>query len=69
MTPAMVKKAVRLINGHALVEVSGGITLQNICAMAAARPDRISVGALTHSAPAAAMSLELEPARRGRRHR
>jgi nicotinate-nucleotide pyrophosphorylase (carboxylating) len=62
MTPAMVKKAVRMINKHALVEVSGGITLHNVRAMAAAGPDRISIGALTHSAPAAAMSLELEAA-------
>jgi nicotinate-nucleotide pyrophosphorylase (carboxylating) len=62
MTPVMVKKAVRMINGRALVEVSGGITLNNVRAMAAAGPDRISIGALTHSAPAAAMTLELEPA-------
>ena len=61
MTPVMVKKAVRMINGRALVEVSGGITLKNVRAMAAAGPDRISIGALTHSAPAAAMTLELEP--------
>jgi len=61
MTPPMVKKAVRMINRRALVEVSGGITLKNARAMAQAGPDRISIGALTHSAPAAAMSLELEP--------
>ena len=61
MTPSMVKKAVQLIRGRALVEVSGGITLKNVRAMAAAGPDRISIGALTHSAPAATMSLELEP--------
>jgi nicotinate-nucleotide pyrophosphorylase (carboxylating) len=62
MTPAMVRKAVLMVRGRALVEVSGGITLKNVRAMAAAGPDRISIGALTHSAPAAAMSLELEPA-------
>lgn len=61
MTPAMVKNAVQLINGRALVEVSGGITLKNVRSMAAAGPDRISIGALTHSAPAATMSLELTP--------
>ena len=60
MTPAMVKKAVRLIKKRALVEVSGGVTLKNIRAMAAAGADRISVGALTHSAPAATISLEFE---------
>jgi nicotinate-nucleotide pyrophosphorylase (carboxylating) len=64
MTPATVRQAVRLIKGRALVEVSGGITLKNVRAMAAAGPDRISIGALTHSAPAATLSLMLEPRRR-----
>ncbi|WP_455378214.1 carboxylating nicotinate-nucleotide diphosphorylase [Petrachloros mirabilis] len=67
MTPAMLKRAVRLIKGRALVEVSGGITLENVRAMAAAGPDRISIGALTHSAAAAAMSLELTPLGRERK--
>jgi nicotinate-nucleotide pyrophosphorylase (carboxylating) len=62
MTPAMVRRAVKLINGRALVEVSGGISLQNVRAMAAAGADRISIGALTHSAPAANLSLVLSPA-------
>jgi nicotinate-nucleotide pyrophosphorylase (carboxylating) len=61
MTPATVRQAIRRIKGRTLVEVSGGITLKNIRAMAAAGPDRISIGALTHSAPAAALSLVLEP--------
>ena len=64
MTPALVKQAVKLIKGRALVEVSGGITLKNVRAMAAAGPDRISIGSLTHSAPAATLSLVLEPRRR-----
>lgn len=64
MTPALVKQAVKLIKGRALVEVSGGITLKNVRAMAAAGPDRISIGALTHSAPAATLNLVLEPRRR-----
>ena len=66
MTPATVHQAIRLIKGRALVEVSGGITLKNVRAMAAAGPDRISIGALTHSAPAATFSLVLEPRRRPR---
>lgn len=66
MTPARVKQAVKLIAGRAIVEVSGGITLKNVRAMAAAGPDRISIGALTHSAPAATLSLVLEPRRQGR---
>ncbi len=64
MNPATVRQAIRLIKGRALVEVSGGITLKNIRAMAAAGPDRISIGALTHSAPGATLSLVLEPLRR-----
>lgn len=69
MTPAMVKQAVMLIRRRAVVEVSGGITLKNVRAMAQAGADRISIGALTHSAPAATMSLELAPVRRPRRQR
>ena len=66
MNPASVRQAIRLIKGRALVEVSGGITLKNVRAMAAAGPDRISIGALTHSVPAATLSLVLEPRRHGR---
>lgn len=69
MNPATVRQAIRLIKGRALVEVSGGVTLKNVRAMAAAGPDRISIGALTHSAPAAALSLVLEPHRRVARER
>jgi nicotinate-nucleotide pyrophosphorylase (carboxylating) len=61
MNPATIRQAIRLIKGRALVEVSGGITLKNVRAMAAAGPDRISIGALTHSAPGATVSLVLEP--------
>ncbi len=64
MDPNTVKRAVELINRRALVEVSGGITLRNVRAMAAAGADRISIGALTHSAPAAAVSLVMTLYRR-----
>lgn len=63
MTPPMVRRAVKLIDRRAAVEVSGGITLKNVRAMAAAGADRISIGALTHSAPAAALSLVMTPLR------
>jgi nicotinate-nucleotide pyrophosphorylase (carboxylating) len=63
MTAPLVSRAVKLINRRALVEVSGGITLKNVRAMAEAGPDRISIGALTHSAPAAALSLVMNPLR------
>ncbi|BCA53173.1 Nicotinate-nucleotide diphosphorylase [Nitrospira sp. KM1] len=67
MSVNMVKRAVALIRGRALVEVSGGISLTNVRAMAAAGADRISIGALTHSASAADVSLELTRVRSRRR--
>ena len=69
MTPGMVRRAVTLIKKRTLVEVSGGITLRNIRAMAAAGADRISIGALTHSAPAATVSLVMTVTRPGRHRR
>ncbi len=62
MPPEMVREAVRLIREHApdvLVEASGGITLENVRAYAEAGVDLISIGALTHSAPAADISFKL----------
>ncbi|HEV8247722.1 MAG TPA: carboxylating nicotinate-nucleotide diphosphorylase, partial [Polyangiaceae bacterium] len=53
-------EAVARARGLALVEVSGGITLDRIPELALAGVDLVSVGALTHSAPAADISLELE---------
>ncbi len=41
------------------IEISGGVSLENLRTLAALRPDFISVGAITHSAPALDMSLEL----------
>jgi nicotinate-nucleotide pyrophosphorylase (carboxylating) len=52
--------AVEHAHGRALVEVSGGISLERIPALAAAGVDVISVGALTHSAPAADIGLDIE---------
>lgn len=63
MTPPLVRKAVALIHGRALTEVSGGITLQNVRQMAEAGADFISIGALTHSAPAADLSMDILPLR------
>lgn len=54
-------EAVRRIGGRAKVELSGGITLDRIRELAQTGADYISVGALTHSAPAADLSFELEP--------
>jgi nicotinate-nucleotide pyrophosphorylase (carboxylating) len=60
MTPAEVQRVVRALGGRALVEVSGGVSLQNVRAYAEAGADLISVGALTHSAPAVDLALDLE---------
>ncbi len=68
MTPKTVSRAVKLIKSRAFVEVSGGITLRNVRHMAAAGADFISIGTLTHSAPA--MNISLHFSRRVRsRHR
>jgi nicotinate-nucleotide pyrophosphorylase (carboxylating) len=59
MSPDEVRAAVARIAGRARVEVSGGITLETVRAYAEAGADLISVGALTHSARAVDLSLEL----------
>jgi nicotinate-nucleotide pyrophosphorylase (carboxylating) len=63
MDPGTVVEAIAVAHldapGPILTEVSGGVTLANIGAYAAAGPDRISVGALTHSAPALDLGLDL----------
>ncbi|MGH7236117.1 MAG: carboxylating nicotinate-nucleotide diphosphorylase [Nitrospiraceae bacterium] len=56
-----IRTAVDLIKGRALVEVSGGVTLADVREIAAAGPDFISIGALTHSAPAADLSMDIIP--------
>ena len=59
MSLSEIEKAVRLIHRRALVEVSGGVTLDNVRQIAATGVDYISIGALTHSAPALDFSLGL----------
>jgi nicotinate-nucleotide pyrophosphorylase (carboxylating) len=54
------RQAVELVKGRALIEASGGITLENVHTVAETGVDRISIGALTHSAKALDISLELE---------
>ncbi len=56
-----VREAVRRIAGRAKIELSGGVTLDRIPALAQTGADYVSIGALTHSAPAADLSFELEP--------
>jgi nicotinate-nucleotide pyrophosphorylase (carboxylating) len=52
--------AVGLVRGRALLEASGGVTLETVAEIAATGVDVISVGALTHSAKAADIGLDLE---------
>lgn len=66
MMPAQVRQAAGVIKGRALVEVSGGITLEIAGEMAAAGADYLSIGALTHSAPAANLSMDIVATTRSR---
>jgi nicotinate-nucleotide pyrophosphorylase (carboxylating) len=61
MAPAQLTEAVTLVDGRAELEASGGFTLETIRDVAETGVDFISVGALTHSAPALDLSLLLEP--------
>jgi nicotinate-nucleotide pyrophosphorylase (carboxylating) len=59
MSPGLMRRAVEMTAGRATLEASGGMTLEGAVAAAEAGVDRISVGALTHSAPALDLSLEV----------
>jgi nicotinate-nucleotide pyrophosphorylase (carboxylating) len=54
------RRVVKLVQGRALLEASGGVTLDNVRSVAETGVDLISVGALTHSAKALDISLEVE---------
>jgi nicotinate-nucleotide pyrophosphorylase (carboxylating) len=58
MSPATMRQAVQIIDGRALVEASGGIVLENLTAVAESGVDIISIGALTHSAPACDIGMD-----------
>jgi nicotinate-nucleotide pyrophosphorylase (carboxylating) len=57
-TPAVVERIVKLAGGRIPVEASGGIRIDNVAEIARTGVDWISVGAITHSAPAVDLSLE-----------
>jgi len=57
---ASMTKAVALVAGRLVIEASGGITLDNIAEIAATGVDYASSGALTHSAPALDVGLDIE---------
>ncbi len=54
-----IRKAVRLAKSKAVLEVSGGVDLENVARIARTGIHRISIGALTHSAPSVDFSLEI----------
>jgi len=63
MSPEEMTKCVALVKGAAIVEASGGISLESVRAVAETGVDWISVGALTHSVPALDLALDLRPAK------
>jgi nicotinate-nucleotide pyrophosphorylase (carboxylating) len=54
------RDAIGRARGRAKTEISGGVTLDRLPALAGLGADYVSIGALTHSAPAADLSLEIE---------
>ncbi len=62
MTVEAMREAVEAAGGRAVLEASGGVNLETVREIAATGVDLVSVGALTHSAPALDISLEVEPA-------
>ncbi len=59
MTTPQMREVVRLVNGRALLEASGNMSLERVREVAETGVDFISVGALTHSAPAADLSMAI----------
>src|SRR5205085_5361202 len=57
-----IREAVSRSKGRAKTEISGGVTLERIRELSATGADYVSVGALTHSAPAVDISFDIEPA-------
>jgi nicotinate-nucleotide pyrophosphorylase (carboxylating) len=59
MVPAQIREALALRRNNIKFEASGGITLKNVRRIAATGVDYISIGALTNSAPAVDLGLEM----------
>ncbi len=59
MPPAMLREAVALVSGRAIIEASGGVTLATVRAIAETGVDRISAGWITHSAPTLDLGLDV----------
>jgi nicotinate-nucleotide pyrophosphorylase (carboxylating) len=60
MTPEAMRECVAIARGACVTEASGGVRLDNVRAIAETGVDRISIGALTHSAPALNLALDFE---------
>ncbi|HVX40664.1 MAG TPA: carboxylating nicotinate-nucleotide diphosphorylase [Gemmatimonadaceae bacterium] len=60
MPPGTMAECVRVVNGRAILEASGGVALATVRAIAESGVDWISVGALTHSAPSLDLGLDFE---------
>src|SRR6266542_2332194 len=56
-----IREGVKRVGGRAKIELSGGVTIERIPELAKTGANYVSVGALTHSAPAVDLSFELEP--------
>ena len=61
MSIGEIREAVQRARGRVKIEISGGVTLDRIAELATTGADSVSIGALTHSAPAVDMSFEIEP--------
>jgi nicotinate-nucleotide pyrophosphorylase (carboxylating) len=61
MSPEQLRAAVAQVAGRATLEASGGVTLETLRAVAGSGVDFVSMGAITHSAPALDLSLLLQP--------
>lgn len=64
MDTSTLRAAVQLCGGAVVTEASGGVTLDTVREVAETRVDRISIGALTHSAPALDLALDVQQGRR-----
>jgi nicotinate-nucleotide pyrophosphorylase (carboxylating) len=61
MSTADIRAAVERAKGRAKIEISGGVTLDRLPELASTGADFVSIGGLTHSAPAVDISFEIEP--------
>jgi nicotinate-nucleotide pyrophosphorylase (carboxylating) len=67
MSPEEAAAACRWIDGRALIEISGGVSLDTVRALAETGADFVSIGRLTHSAPAIDIGLDFAPLAKTRR--